>query len=76
MTYLLDTCLISELVAKQPNQRVVDWLDAQPLGSIPIWQQYHAGERGVRESDPPSPHGPELGLGDEGENVKEYIDTA
>jgi toxin FitB len=29
MTYLLDTCLISELVAKQPNQRVLDWLDAQ-----------------------------------------------
>ena len=29
MTYLLDTCLISELVAKQPNQRVVNWLDAQ-----------------------------------------------
>ncbi|NEP56067.1 MAG: type II toxin-antitoxin system VapC family toxin [Symploca sp. SIO1B1] len=30
MTYLLDTCLISELVAKRPNQQVVDWLDAQP----------------------------------------------
>lgn len=30
MTDLLDTCLISALVAKQPNQRVVDWLDAQP----------------------------------------------
>ncbi|MEA5507677.1 type II toxin-antitoxin system VapC family toxin [Halotia wernerae UHCC 0503] len=29
MTYLLDTCLISELVAKQPNQQVLDWLDAQ-----------------------------------------------
>lgn len=29
MTYLLGTCLTSELVAKQPNQRVVDWLDAQ-----------------------------------------------
>ena len=29
MNYLLDTCLISELVAKQPHQRVVDWLDAQ-----------------------------------------------
>jgi toxin FitB len=29
MTYLLDTCLISELVAKQPNQQVVDWLDNQ-----------------------------------------------
>jgi len=29
MTYLLDTCLISELVSKQPNQKVLDWLDAQ-----------------------------------------------
>ncbi|NEQ95311.1 MAG: type II toxin-antitoxin system VapC family toxin [Cyanothece sp. SIO2G6] len=29
MTYLLDTCLISELVAKQPNADVVQWIDAQ-----------------------------------------------
>ena len=29
MIYLLDTCLISELVAKQPNQKVLDWVDAQ-----------------------------------------------
>lgn len=29
MTYLLDTCLISEVVAKHPNQQVLDWLDAQ-----------------------------------------------
>jgi toxin FitB len=29
MTYLLDTCLISEVVAKQPNQQVLDWLNAQ-----------------------------------------------
>ncbi|MCG6138086.1 MAG: type II toxin-antitoxin system VapC family toxin [Nostoc sp. LLA-1] len=29
MTYLLDTCLISEMVAKQPNQQVLNWLDAQ-----------------------------------------------
>lgn len=29
MTYLLDTCLISELLAKQPNQKVLDWLDTQ-----------------------------------------------
>ncbi len=29
MNYLLDTCLISELVAKQPNQRVIGWLDDQ-----------------------------------------------
>lgn len=25
MSYLLDTCLISELVAKQPNQQVLDF---------------------------------------------------
>lgn len=29
MTYLLDTCFISEVVAKQPQQSVLDWLDAQ-----------------------------------------------
>lgn len=29
MRYLLDTCLISELIAKQPNSRVIDWVDAQ-----------------------------------------------
>ena len=29
MTYLLDTCLISELVSKQPNQKIINWLDAQ-----------------------------------------------
>jgi toxin FitB len=26
MSYLLDTCVISEFVAKQPAERVVDWL--------------------------------------------------
>jgi predicted nucleic acid-binding protein len=28
MRYLLDTCAISELVAKRRNQRVIDWIDA------------------------------------------------
>jgi predicted nucleic acid-binding protein len=28
MKYLLDTCVISELVAKHPNPRVVDFVDA------------------------------------------------
>ncbi|MCL7454411.1 MAG: type II toxin-antitoxin system VapC family toxin [Anaerolineae bacterium] len=28
MTFLLDTCVISELVAKQPNPRVVRWVDS------------------------------------------------
>ncbi len=27
MKYLLDTCVISELISRQPNQRVVDWID-------------------------------------------------
>ncbi|MEW6086045.1 MAG: type II toxin-antitoxin system VapC family toxin [Chloroflexota bacterium] len=27
MKYLLDTCVISELVAKQPNARVLEWID-------------------------------------------------
>ncbi len=29
MAYLLDTCVISEFKKKQPEQKVVDWLDAQ-----------------------------------------------
>ena len=28
MNYLLDTCVISELVAQRPNQRVVEWVDS------------------------------------------------
>ncbi len=28
MKYLLDTCVISELVAKQPNANVLKWIDA------------------------------------------------
>ena len=28
MTFLLDTCVISELVAKQPNLHVVKWVDS------------------------------------------------
>src|SRR3954454_10591865 len=27
MNYLFDTSVISELIAKQPNQKVVDWID-------------------------------------------------
>ena len=28
MKYLLDTCVISELIAKKPNEQVVEWIDA------------------------------------------------
>ena len=27
MNYLLDTCVVSELISKQPMQQVVDWID-------------------------------------------------
>lgn len=34
MTYLLDTCVISELVAKRPNPAVVAWVDTQVPTSL------------------------------------------
>ena len=30
MNYLLDTCLVSELIKKRPEPRVVDWIRHQP----------------------------------------------
>ena len=30
MNYLLDTCVISELVKPAPNKKVMDWLDSTP----------------------------------------------
>lgn len=34
MSFLLDTCVISELVAKQPNPRVVQWIDGIDEGKL------------------------------------------
>ena len=34
MKYLLDTCLISELIKKAPNSAVVSWLDEQDEQSL------------------------------------------
>lgn len=34
MRYLLDTNVISELIAKRPNERVVQWLDQLDPASI------------------------------------------
>jgi toxin FitB len=34
MKYLLDTCVVSELIAKQPNQTVLSWLDAQVITDL------------------------------------------
>ncbi|MBX0330117.1 type II toxin-antitoxin system VapC family toxin [Oscillochloris sp. ZM17-4] len=34
MNYLLDTNIISELIAKRPSQRVIDWVDARDPDSI------------------------------------------
>lgn len=34
MNYLLDTCVISELVAKSPNEKVVGWVRSIPEDSL------------------------------------------
>ena len=34
MSYLLDTCVISELVKKSPRRQVVDWIDAQEESTL------------------------------------------
>ncbi|MEB3151353.1 MAG: hypothetical protein VKL60_20330 [Sphaerospermopsis sp.] len=34
MTYLLDTCVISEYVKKQPCQQVINWIDTQEESSL------------------------------------------
>lgn len=34
MNYLLDTCVISELVKPSPNKHVVDWLKNTPNGQL------------------------------------------
>lgn len=36
MKYLLDTNVISELISKQPNQRVLDWIDELDAESVYI----------------------------------------
>ena len=36
MKYLLDTCIISELIARQPNQSVLEWINAQPAEALHI----------------------------------------
>lgn len=34
MSYLLDTCAISEMVAVKPDQNVLDWFEHQPESSL------------------------------------------
>ena len=36
MKYLLDTCVVSELVAKQPNPRVLKWIDTVDADGVYI----------------------------------------
>ena len=36
MKYLLDTCVISELVSKQPNSHVLEWIDTIDADSVYI----------------------------------------
>ncbi|MEK7483718.1 MAG: type II toxin-antitoxin system VapC family toxin [Planctomycetota bacterium] len=34
MKYLLDTCVISELISKKPNKAVIEWLDSRAENSV------------------------------------------
>jgi tRNA(fMet)-specific endonuclease VapC len=34
MNYILDTNIISELIAKQPNAQVIDWIDRRDPGTV------------------------------------------
>lgn len=34
MKYLIDTCIISELIAKQPDQTVLDWFERQNAADL------------------------------------------
>ncbi|MSP38089.1 MAG: type II toxin-antitoxin system VapC family toxin [Deltaproteobacteria bacterium] len=34
MSYLLDTCVVSELVKKSPRRQVVNWIDAQEESTL------------------------------------------
>jgi len=47
MSYLLDTCTISEMVAVKPNQNVLDWFDHQPEStlylSVVTWGELQRG---------------------------------
>ena len=36
MTWLLDTCVLSEYVKKTPNERVIAWVDARPEARLSI----------------------------------------
>ncbi len=64
MNYLLDTCLVSELIKKKPEPRVVEWVRQHPeerlylsvltLGELEKgiakewWQDHGDGEPGLR----------------------------
>lgn len=47
MSYLLDTCAISEMVAVSPNQNVLDWFEHQPEStlylSVVTWGEIQKG---------------------------------
>lgn len=47
MSYLLDTCAISEMVAVKPNQNVLDWFEHQPEStlylSVVTWGEIQKG---------------------------------
>jgi len=74
MNYLLDTCVISELVAKQPNPQVVAWIDGieetrMYLSVITIGEI----RKGI-EKLPDSPRTPALAGGAREADLREWLD--
>ena len=48
MKYLFDTCVISELVSKQPSVRVVEWVDSLDPDDVYLSVLTICGFRGCR----------------------------
>jgi hypothetical protein len=60
MSYLLDTCVLSEYAKKRPNQQVIQWLDDQDEASLFISiltiAELKKGIIKIKNSQPPRYH--------------------
>lgn len=54
MTYLLDTCIVADLISAAPNPRLVEWIDSQPEEMLYISVGTLAELKQVIESTPSS----------------------
>ena len=52
MKYLLDTCVISEIVKPVPNSRVTSWLDTVPSDALFLTHNLILATRNERDFEP------------------------